>query len=141
MDDERWWKMRPATLSNIVGALLLERRDAVWPRLLGPMCSVVRPATSLGICDMGAVDRWLSDIGRDDLELEDVQVAVMSRKDVAAMLDGRDETAGRAIRGMLEAGVLARVKKGTRGMSSIYCVMPLPDPGEPNEGANNPTVT
>ncbi|WP_217969014.1 hypothetical protein [Adlercreutzia caecimuris] len=129
---EAFWKMRPETLQNIAGALLMERRDALWPRLLAPLCSIVRDGGSVGSVEQGWIRDWLDRRGRGDLEFWDVQVVQLSRGQAAGMLDGRDSTAERAIRGLQEVGVLTLVHKGVKGHSSLYCVNPLPGPAPPH---------
>ena len=61
-----------------------------------------------------------------------MQVVQLSRGQAAGMLDGRDSTAERAIRGLQEVGVLTLVHKGVKGHSSLYCVNPLPGPAPPH---------
>lgn len=126
--EERWWMMRPATLMLLAGALLMARRDAVWPRLLGPLCSIVRPAKDTGDTEQGWLAEWLVGQGRGDLDPAEVQVAQISRDWAAKVLDGQDKSAGRAISAMEDIGLVTLVHKGVRGHSSLYVVNPLPEP-------------
>lgn len=125
--EERWWMMRPATLMLLAGALLMARRDAVWPRLLGPLCSIVRPCKTLGDTEQGWLAEWLVGQGRGDLDPGEVQVAQISR-DWAADVLGNDMSAGRAISALADIGLVTMVHKGVRGHSSLYVVNPLPEP-------------
>ena len=130
---ETFWKMRPETLQNMAGALLLERRDALWPRLLAPLCSMVRDGEAVGPLEQAWIARWLDSMCLYDVEVGEVQVVQLSRAQVAAMLDGRDASAERAIRGLQEVGVLELVHRGVKGHSSLYCVLPVP--GRPHAPA------
>ena len=75
---DRFWRMRPETMAIIVAAASAERRDAVWPRLLAPMCSMVRGASGLGEVETEWLERWLLfEAGRGDLGPHDVQTVQM----------------------------------------------------------------
>lgn len=121
-----FWKMRPETMRNIAGALLLERRDALWPRLLAPLCSKVRDGGSVGDTEQLWIGRWLDSMGLYGVNPDEVQVVQLSRGEAAAMLDGRDASAERAVRGLQEVGVLTLIHRGVKGHSSLYCVNPAP---------------
>ncbi|MCR2034128.1 hypothetical protein [Adlercreutzia mucosicola] len=130
--DSAFWRMRPETMGLIVSALSAERRDAVWPRLLAPMCSMVRGSGKLGELETEWLDQWLLyEAGRGDLCPQDVQTVQMSIADAALALGYgsapvADVVAVRAIRALREIGVLRLVHKGIKGHSSLYAVMPLP---------------
>lgn len=118
-------------MQMIAGALLMERRDALWPRLLAPMCSIVKDGGALGLTEQRWMEEWLDSWCAYDLEAWDLQVVQLSRAQAAAMLDGRDATAERALRGLQEVGVLTLIHKGVKGHSSLYCVNPVPGPAPP----------
>lgn len=142
---ESFWKMRPETLRPLVGALLMERRDALWPRLLAPLCSIVKDGGQVGDLEQVWIGRWLVGQGLYDVYPDEVQVVQLSRAQAAAMLDGRDVTAERAISGLMEVGVLTLIHKGQKGHSSLYCVNPGPGApapaNDPPGWADAPTVT
>lgn len=129
---DRFWRMRPETMAIIVAAASAERRDAVWPRLLAPMCYMVRGASGLGEVEAEWLERWLLfDAGRGDLGPHDVQTVQMSIADAALALGYggvpvSDVVAVRALRALQEVGILRLVHKGVKGHSSLYAVMPLP---------------
>lgn len=131
---DKFWRMRPETMEIIVPAIAAERRDAVWPRLLAPMCSLVRGSGKLGEVESEWLERWLLyESGRGDLCPQDVQTVQMSIADAALALGYggvpvADVVAVRAIRALQEVGVLRLVHKGVKGHSSLYAVMPLPPP-------------
>lgn len=131
---DRFWRMRPETMEIIVPALAAERRDAVWPRLLAPMCSLVSGSGKLGEVESEWLERWLLyEAGRGDLCPQDVQTVQMSIADAALALGyggvpAADVVAVRAIRALQEVGILRLVHKGVKGHSSLYAVMPLPPP-------------
>lgn len=137
---EQFWRMRPETMGIVVPALVSERRDAVWPRLLAPMCAMVRGSGKLGEVESEWLERWLLyDAGRGDLCPQDVQTVQMSIADAALALGYgnvpvADVVAVRAIRALQEVGILRLVHKGVKGHSSLYAVMPLP----PLEGQEIP---
>lgn len=149
---ESFWKMRPETLQPLVGALLMERRDALWPRLLAPLCSIVKDGGQVGELEQLWIGRWLDERGLYEVNPDEVQVVQLSRAQAAAMLDGRDATAERAISGLMEVGVLTLIHRGVKGHSSLYCVNPGPGSAPPRSpsttvgsqgppgGADAPTV-
>lgn len=123
---ERWWKMRQDTFSLIVSALTMARRDALWPRLLAPMCAMVRNGSQLGETEAAWLADWMEERGFGGADPRHVQVVQLSRSDAAALLDGEDRSAGRAIRALQEIGLLTLVHKGVKGHSALFCVNPPP---------------
>nr|DAF54552.1 MAG TPA: hypothetical protein [Siphoviridae sp. ctWf32] len=121
-----FWKMRPETMGIIAGALLMERRDALWPRLLMPLCSIVRDADALPDKEALWLFDWMKATGRPTVPFDDFQVVQISREWVAGLLDGRDTTANRAISGLVEIGLLTPVHRGVKGHASLYVVNPPP---------------
>lgn len=121
-----FWKMRPETMGILASALLMERRDALWPRLLGPMCSIVRDAGALPEKEALWLWDWMKSTGRATVPFDDFQCVQLSRGWAAGLLDGRDETANRAISGLVEIGLLTPVHRGVKGHASLYVVNPPP---------------
>lgn len=123
-----FWKMDSATMRNIAGNLLVERRDALWPRLLGPMCSMVQPGSKFGDVEESWLEAWLVENGRGDLSTSDV-MAVQLPLDYLAEILGLDRKAAtRAVSGLLDRGIVSLVHKGVNRHSSLYVVEPLPEP-------------
>lgn len=130
----------------------MERRDALWPRLLAPLCSIVKDGGQVGELEQLWIGRWLDERGLYEVNPDEVQVVQLSRAQAAAMLDGRDATAERAISGLMEVGVLTLIHRGVKGHSSLYCVNPGPGSAPPRSpsttvgsqgppgGADAPTV-
>lgn len=127
-----FWKMRPDTMRILAGALLMERRDALWPRLLAPLCSLVRDGDQLPSLESVWLWGWMKETGRQFVPLSDIQTVQVSRGWVADLLDGRDASADRAIRGLVEIGLLTPVQKGRKGHASLYVVNPAPPPMPPH---------
>lgn len=125
-----WWKMRPATLGIIRAAIQGSRKDALWMRLLVPMCSMVRDGDCAKEKDQEAVRKWLDERGLEGIDLDDIQTIGLSVRDTEKLLGLDLKAATRAIQGLQQVGLLTLVRKGTRGQASLFIVNPLPSPSE-----------
>lgn len=130
--------VRVGTMAIAMEAAAMGRRNAVWPRLWPHVVGVIKGGADLRVKETLWLQDYLAGCGRFDLGPEDVQTVQVPRDWAASMLDGRDETAGRAIRQLQEVGLLDLAHKGERGHSSLYVVLPLPDPEPPEREPNPP---
>lgn len=114
-----------------MAAAALARRNASWMKLWPEVLGEIRDGGRLKSVEAGWALEWLEEIGRVDLELEEVQfVQIPSRW--AAEVVGSKSAASSAVNALEVAGVLRLVRRGERkggnGHASLYCVMPLPEP-------------
>lgn len=125
----RYGKVRAETMRIIMEAALMARRDALWARLMPDIVTQFKDGDRLELTESEWLDEWLTELKRDDLTPADVQTAQIPRDWVAEKLNGRDQSAERAIRHLQQIGLLQLIHKGIKGHASLYCVMPLPSSG------------
>lgn len=129
--DEPFGLVRVKTEAKAIEAACASRKNAVWPRLWPHIVGKIKSGDTL----YGKEEIWLHDylvaLGRFELVPGNVQTVQVPRDWAAKVLGGRDASAERAIRQLREIGLIDLVHKGEKGHASLYAVLPLPDPKEP----------
>lgn len=128
---EQFGKMRPSTMQQILDASR-NTKSSLWVALTPDIVSLFRDGDTLRAVEHSWVVEWLKEIGREDLEPEDVQTVQIPRDWAAKMLGGHQQNASRALRELTTLGILTPIHKGIKDHATLYCVNPLPSPNSQN---------
>lgn len=111
----------------IIEAVRIERAT-LWADLIVNIVPLFRDGDTLRQTEALWLADWLKTIGREDLDLEEVQTVQVPRDWAAGVLGGHAQSATRALQAIQVSGVLTLINKGIKGHASLYCVNPLPAP-------------
>ena len=116
-----WGKVRAPTLLRLLDAIGCA--SSVAGRTFAAMVPRIRSADRAGADVASAVRKWADGNGLERVPLDCFEVVSVSNREIAEEVFGGDTTnAKKGIKRLLECHVIQRVRKGTKGHSSVYLV-------------------